>query len=272
MKKKILAITLCIAMLAIAIVGGTLAYFTDTDAQKNTFTTGSVKIEQLERQFGENGLEEFEQNKTMIPAVGTNEVCADKYVDGHYTHFIDTNEIKNVVEKIVNVKNNSTIDIYAATLIATEDTNDVSTQYKFIVGDTTNNKGYWIPLMRGNANSSNNVQIKDELTGTVYTISIKIYDNRIAPGASSPCALTQVYMLPTATQESVAAAGETYDIHCLSLGVQADGFDDAQSAIETAFQFDVENLTDDQIKAIAAMFGANFTAGYYSNGGFTPIA
>ena len=44
MKKKILAIVLCIAMLAIAIVGGTMAYFTDTDAKTNTFTMGKVDI------------------------------------------------------------------------------------------------------------------------------------------------------------------------------------------------------------------------------------
>lgn len=44
MKKKILAIVLCVAMLAIAIVGGTMAYFTDTHAQTNTFVAGNVGI------------------------------------------------------------------------------------------------------------------------------------------------------------------------------------------------------------------------------------
>lgn len=44
MKKKILAITLCIAMLAIMLVSGTMAYFTDTQAKTNTFTMGKVDI------------------------------------------------------------------------------------------------------------------------------------------------------------------------------------------------------------------------------------
>jgi len=44
MKKKILAFVLCIAMLAIAVVGGCLAYFTDTEAQTNVFTAGRVGI------------------------------------------------------------------------------------------------------------------------------------------------------------------------------------------------------------------------------------
>ena len=48
MKKKILAIVLCVAMLAIAIVGGTMAYFTDTDADVNVMALGNVKIVQNE--------------------------------------------------------------------------------------------------------------------------------------------------------------------------------------------------------------------------------
>lgn len=44
MKKKIFALVLCVAMLAIAIVGGTLAYFTDNKAATNVFTLGNVNI------------------------------------------------------------------------------------------------------------------------------------------------------------------------------------------------------------------------------------
>ena len=44
MKKKITAIFLCVALLAIAIVGASLAYFTDTKTATNTFTMGNVKI------------------------------------------------------------------------------------------------------------------------------------------------------------------------------------------------------------------------------------
>ena len=44
MKKKITALFLCVALAAIAIVGASLAYFTDTDAKDNVFTTGKVDI------------------------------------------------------------------------------------------------------------------------------------------------------------------------------------------------------------------------------------
>ena len=44
MKKKIIALCLCIAMVTIAIASGTLAYFTDTKEQTNSFSAGKVGI------------------------------------------------------------------------------------------------------------------------------------------------------------------------------------------------------------------------------------
>lgn len=44
MKKKVLSLCLVVALLAIAVAGGTLAYFTDSKKAENTFTMGDVKI------------------------------------------------------------------------------------------------------------------------------------------------------------------------------------------------------------------------------------
>ena len=44
MKKKIIAVCLIVALAATAVIGGTLAYFTDKDAKTNTFTVGNVDI------------------------------------------------------------------------------------------------------------------------------------------------------------------------------------------------------------------------------------
>ena len=44
MKKKLLALVLVVALAATAVIGGTLAYFVDTDSAKNTFTVGNVDI------------------------------------------------------------------------------------------------------------------------------------------------------------------------------------------------------------------------------------
>lgn len=90
MKKKITAIFLCVALVAIAIVGASLAYFTDTKTATNTFTVGNVKIDLIEQQKGANGLEDFVSNKTLLP--GTSD--------------------KNAVSKIVTVKNTGENDAW----------------------------------------------------------------------------------------------------------------------------------------------------------------
>ena len=51
MKKKLLALCLVVALAATAIIGGTLAYFTDHDTETNTFTVGNVKIDLIESQY-----------------------------------------------------------------------------------------------------------------------------------------------------------------------------------------------------------------------------
>ena len=58
MKKKIIAICLCVAMLAIAMVSGTLAYFTDTDQKENVFTVGNVSIVLNEPNWDKTGAAE----------------------------------------------------------------------------------------------------------------------------------------------------------------------------------------------------------------------
>ena len=79
MKKKITAICLCIALVAIAVVGASLAYFTDTADATNTFTVGNVKIDLIEQERGENGLQDFTQNKKLSPIVGSAQGEKDEY-------------------------------------------------------------------------------------------------------------------------------------------------------------------------------------------------
>ena len=45
MKKKLIALIVCLAMLAIAMIGGTMAYFTDKDEKTNVFAVGDINIE-----------------------------------------------------------------------------------------------------------------------------------------------------------------------------------------------------------------------------------
>ena len=93
MKKKITAIFLCVALVAIAIVGASLAYFTDTKSATNTFTLGNVKIDLIESRFHREGNDN--SGDTSIPDP-THKVTADDhmtYVTKGHTMFTDE-EIK----------------------------------------------------------------------------------------------------------------------------------------------------------------------------------
>ena len=93
MKKKITAIFLCVALVAIAVVGASLAYFTDTKSATNTFTVGNVKIDLIESRFHREGNDN--SGDTSIPDP-THKVIADdgmKYVTTGHTMFTDA-EIK----------------------------------------------------------------------------------------------------------------------------------------------------------------------------------
>lgn len=66
MKKKITAIALVVCLVAVAVVGGSLAYFTDEEKATNTFTVGNVDITLTEPEW-DAALEEDETAATLIP-------------------------------------------------------------------------------------------------------------------------------------------------------------------------------------------------------------
>ena len=93
MKKKITALCLCVALLAVAVVGASLAYFTDTKSATNTFTVGNVKIDLIESKYHREGNDNSGDLSIPDP---THKVAADdgmKYVTTGHTMFTDA-EIK----------------------------------------------------------------------------------------------------------------------------------------------------------------------------------
>ena len=93
MKKKITALCLCVALLAVAVVGASLAYFTDTKSATNTFTVGNVKIDLIESKYHREGNDN--SGDTSIPDPTHKVVTEDgmKYVATGHTMFTDA-EIK----------------------------------------------------------------------------------------------------------------------------------------------------------------------------------
>lgn len=111
MKKKIIALCLVIALAATAVIGGTLAYFTDTDNATNTFTAGGVAIDLIEQQVNKAGtaLEDFEQNQVLMPIVGSAQGEKDNFGQP---------VAKNYIDKIVTIKNTGKSDAYVRAYFA----------------------------------------------------------------------------------------------------------------------------------------------------------
>ena len=104
MKKKITAIFLCVALLAIAIVGASLAYFTDTKTATNTFTVGNVKIDLIESKFHRTG--SGGTGDTSIPAPDQT-ASGMEYVTNGVKAFTDEqiqNDAKTYQEEYLAVK------------------------------------------------------------------------------------------------------------------------------------------------------------------------
>lgn len=104
MKKKIVALCLVVCLAATAVIGGTLAYFTDTQNATNTFAVGNVKIKLIEEERdGNGGKKEFTQNKKLYPIVGSAQ--GEKDALGMPT-------AKNYVDKMVTIKNTGSEKAY----------------------------------------------------------------------------------------------------------------------------------------------------------------
>lgn len=80
-KKTILVAAIAVMLVAALVVGGTLAYFTDTKDAKNTFTVGNVKIDLIESTYHREGNDNSGDKSIPDP---TQTASGMKYVaDGH---------------------------------------------------------------------------------------------------------------------------------------------------------------------------------------------
>lgn len=95
MKRKVLVVSLVIILFAIMIVGGTLAWFTDTEEVVNVFHLGSVKVRQNE---------EFVQNSQLIPIIPNDTATPT--------------DDRNFVPKVVTISNVGGNPAYVQTFVA----------------------------------------------------------------------------------------------------------------------------------------------------------
>ncbi len=237
MKKKITAIVLCIAMMAIAVAGGTMAYFTDTDADVNVMSLGNVKI--VQNETDRNG-DAYVDGQKLFPAVkGENYLTKDGSMtdtDGKTTLAIWDKSINNEIDKFVSVTNGGTEDAYVRTILAFE------TVRSYKEGSSTE----WTDLhdhfflMNGDY-----TYLKDDagnfvyatIDGTEYVLAVKTYADPLKAGETTTASLRQFALTWEAGNEVYDFFGESYDILALSQAVQVAGFETAgaEAALNEAF-------------------------------------
>lgn len=245
MKKKLLAMCLVVALAATAVIGGTLAYFTDTDTETNTFTAGGVKIDLIEQQVGENGLEPFEQDQVLMPIVGSAQGEKDQYGQPVAENYID---------KIATIENKGKSDAYVRAYFAIPSALDD--------GYDTFNAG--LNVLHFNFGNNNGVSTfgnewnwknesgtwkyyETKIDGVKYNVYYADYTKILAAGATTEQFISGVYLdshvdmvdgnyVDTRDPQADISilAG---DVKCpvMAVAVQAAGFDNADAAVEAAF-------------------------------------
>lgn len=231
MKKKIVAFMLVIAMLAIAIAGGTLAYFTDTETAKNVMTMGNVDIEQIEwERDPAGGLRVFTQGKNLLPMGGDPAWAEEKVTVNGDSFKVFASE--NVLDKFVTVNNNGNTPAYVRTIVALEagkSEEEAKDLWYNHIALTDNSDGETILV------EDNDLFVK--IGDDYYIIVVYTYVDALAAGAKSGASLTGVALYSNTTKEDIANFGGEYSVLVLSQAVQAsDMGTDAGAALDLAFE------------------------------------
>lgn len=222
MKKKILSLCLVLGLAATAIVGGTLAYFTDTDDATNVFTTGDVDIE-LEETFDPD-------NAKLMPGID--------------------------IEKKVNVQNVGSEDAYVRVHIAipsmldsgSEDQPQYAAYKNTLHWNFTNDslaEGQWSwNADKDGANypgNGGNWNMYQQTIGNIpYNVYVATYETALAKDAlTSTDAIYKVYLDKKVTNKQMTeitnVLGVNPQILVVAEGGQTAGFDNAYDALNTQF-------------------------------------
>lgn len=225
MKKKILAMCLCVAMLAIAIVGGTLAYFTDTDAETNVFTTGNVAIDLIEVFDAENAkLMPGIDIQKEVTVQNTGSETAYVRVHVAFPAILDSGTPELAAYK-------NTLH-WNFTKESVQEGQWSQLQNKDQVGSNAN-----YPNWPGNGGTYNTYTT--EVDGIAYNVYVITYETALAAGETTQTpAINKVYLDTTVTNEQMTGIiDELGEIKVLVFaeGGQEAGFTDAYTALNTQF-------------------------------------
>ena len=224
-KRKILTLAMAVMMVAILAVGGSLAYFMDTDNETNVFTVGNVEIDLIE---------DFVQNSKLYPNVDVNKDV-----------FVKNTGSENAYVR-VHVAFPTVLDDGMPGLDASKN----SLHWNFSADSVQ--EGKWSQLQNStqvgpNANYPNwpgNGGTYNTYTTTVegvdYNVYVITYETVLSPGETTPeAAITNVYLDAKVTNEMVTefkkVLGENWKILVWAEGGQEASFTDPYVALNTQF-------------------------------------
>lgn len=249
MKKKILVLSITVAMLIVAITSFTLAYLTDSQKATNTFTIGNVKIKLIEQQRGEDGLEDFDQNKKLLPIVGSAQGEKDEY--GMPT-------AKNYVDKMITIKNTGSEKAYIRAYFAIPTALDDGYE-TFNAGLNALHFNFGNKVVNGVVSSTYNVEwnwthdgkwnyFETTIDGIKYNVYYADYYRALEKDETTERFVDGVYLDKTfdVKDDGAYAFGKKLEldegwdwsnVSCpvYAVATQAEGFDNATTAIEAAF-------------------------------------
>lgn len=241
MKKKLLALGVCASMAAVAVVGGTMAYFTDTKQATNTMATGSIKIQLNEQKRGTDKMVEFKSSDiTFMPMVYHADAASSNYAEDPIAKTsVFSERFTNVVDKFVSVTNTGDDEAYVRVLFAFEGDCGVVEDYigYNIIDDASCDFSFVHEGYDGAGKLINARGIMDG-DGTTWSIAEAVYPAEIANGETTPYSLKQLFLAPSATQEGIEAHFGTnlaYDIKVVAQATQKAGFASAREALNTSF-------------------------------------
>ena len=212
MKKKLLAFAMVFALAAVAVVGGSLAYFTDTDAKENTFTVGNVKIALIEQQNGDNELVDFENDKQLMPGA------------------------ENAVDKIVSVENTGGNDAYIRVKITVP--SDLAEVIHLVFEDNYTSTWNEVTSETDNSGKVYTAVYKTKIASgdsTSHLLSKVYLDERVDMRLDENNNQEYFYTVTTeegdaVITEDVPVSLENIQVDVVAEAIQADGFDNAEDA------------------------------------------
>ena len=239
-KRKLLTLAMTLCMVAILAIGGTLAYFTDTDADVNVMTTANLVIVQNETDREGNA---YVDGQTLLPAVyfdkdgkTYNPTALWQGPDGGKTPGFDSTDgeskmelyadsLNNEIDKIVSVTNGGNIDAYVRTIVLLEDNDSVSDNLHIVYSDTDVCAREVI----------DQVKVGDEY----YEAWIFTYNDAVKAGKTSKPSLKQVWLDPMTDNSWYDKLGDdgAFTIVAFSQAAQVAGFETLGStaALDAAF-------------------------------------